>query len=87
MKVRPEYDLDATGRNMRRIRTERNLSVDDVRRYMKLESVQAVYKWELGRCFPSADNLMALAELYEVHPAELLVRNDIVQRRNERCCC
>ena len=50
-------------------------------------SRQAVYKWELGRCFPSADNLMALAELYEVHPAELLVRNDIVQRRNERCCC
>ena len=79
MKERPEYDLIATGINLRRIRTERRFSVDDVRRYMKLGSVQAIYKWELGKCFPSADNLLALAELYEMNPAEILVRKENVK--------
>lgn len=74
MKQRPEYNLSATGKNLRRLRKERRLTVEDVRRYMKFSSVQAVYKWELGHCFPSADNLLALAELYEVSPAELLVK-------------
>lgn len=74
MKERPEYSLIATGEKMRQIRKERKLSVEDVRRYMKLGSVQAIYKWELGQCFPTADNLLALAELYEVEPRELLVK-------------
>ena len=83
MQERPEYDLAATGKNLRRIRTERMLSVDDVRRYMKLSSVQAIYKWERGGCFPSADNLLALAEFYEVNPAEILVRKDTVKDINK----
>ena len=71
---RPEYNLIATGKNMRRLRKERKLSVEDVRKYMKLGSVQAIYKWELGQCFPAADNLLALAELYQVNPTQLLIR-------------
>ncbi len=41
--------------------------------YMGFESTQAVYKWEAGKCFPQADNLIALAMLYNVSPSELLV--------------
>ncbi|MGN1156766.1 MAG: hypothetical protein ACI4TK_11350, partial [Agathobacter sp.] len=37
---------------------------------------QAVYKWEAGRCYPQADNLLALAKLYNVSPMELLVEED-----------
>ena len=39
---------------------------------------QAVYKWEAGKCFPQADNLIALAILYRVSPMELLVEEDLV---------
>ena len=74
MKERSEYDLIATGKNIRKIRKNRNFSVEYVRQYMKLESVQAIYKWEKGKCFPSADNLLALAELYEIDPVDMLIK-------------
>lgn len=31
-----------------------------------------------GKCFPQADNLIALAILYRVSPMELLVEEDLV---------
>ena len=45
---------------------------------MGFESTQAVYKWEAGKCYPQADNLVALAILYNVSPMELLVEEDLV---------
>mgnify|MGYP002540628108 FL=1 len=45
---------------------------------MGVESAQAVYKWEAGKCYPQADNLVALAILYHVSPMELLVEEDLV---------
>lgn len=74
MKKRPEYNLKATGRNMRRLREKKHLSVDAVRKYMGLASVQSIYRWELGCNFPTADNLLALAELYGVNPASMLIK-------------
>jgi len=52
--------------------------VRQVVEYMGFESTQAVYKWEAGRCYPQADNLLALAKLYNVSPMELLVEEDTV---------
>lgn len=69
---RPYFDLAASGRKMRMIRKERNISVEQVRRYMGFESVQAIYKWERGECLPQADTLIALSLLYQVNPIELL---------------
>lgn len=40
---------------------------------MELESTQAIYKWEQGRCFPTVDNFAALARMYDMHVEELLV--------------
>lgn len=76
MMKRPQFDLAASGRRMRSIRRERKLSVRQVMEYMGFESTQAVYKWETGKCFPQADNLLALAVLYQVSPMELLVEED-----------
>ena len=69
---RPHFDIVASGARMRAIRQERKISV------MGFESTQAVYKWEAGKCFPQADNLIALAILYRVSPMELLVEEDLV---------
>lgn len=76
MKKRPEYNLNATGENLRRLREEKHFSAEDVRRYMGLASVQSVYSWERGENFPAADNLLALAELYEVSPTRMLVKEN-----------
>jgi transcriptional regulator with XRE-family HTH domain len=63
---------------MKEIRKQRNISVKQVMEYMGFESTQAVYKWEAGKCYPQADNLVALAILYNVSPMELLVEEDLV---------
>ena len=52
------------------------ISVKQVMEYMGFESTQAVYKWEAGKCYPQADNLVALAILYKVSPMELVVEED-----------
>lgn len=75
---RPHFDIVASGAQMRSIRQERKISVKQVMEYMGFESTQAVYKWEAGKCFPQADNLIALAILYRVSPMELLVEEDLV---------
>ena len=68
---RPHFDIVASGERMRQIRRQRNISVKQVMEYMGFESTQAVYKWEAGKCYPQADNLVALA-------IELLVEEDLV---------
>ena len=60
MEVRPEYDFKVIGRNLRTLRLANHLSVEDVRDYMQLGTVQAVYKWERGDGLPQADTLIAL---------------------------
>lgn len=69
---RPEYDMKKMGQKMKYYRKLRGFTVEDVREYMQFSSVQAIYKWESGKCFPSADNLLALAELYQVNPIDLM---------------
>lgn len=80
---RPYFDMEASGRKMREVRKACKLSVKQVVEYMGFESTQAVYKWEAGKCFPQADNLIALAMLYNVNPLELLVEEDLV---SSSCC-
>ena len=75
---RPRFDIVASGERMKEIRKQRNISVKQVMEYMGFESTQAVYKWEAGKCYPQADNLVALAILYNVSPMELLVEADLV---------
>jgi transcriptional regulator with XRE-family HTH domain len=75
---RPRFDIVASGARMKAIRKQRNISVKQVMEYMGFESTQAVYKWEAGKCYPQADNLVALAILYNVSPMELLVEEDLV---------
>lgn len=75
---RPHFDIVASGARMRAIRQERKISAKQVMEYMGFESTQAVYKWEAGKCFPQADNLIALVILYRVSPMELLIEEDLV---------
>ena len=89
MIKRPEYDLKRTGEQIRKLRRERNISVDQIREYMKFGSSQAIYKWEKGQCFPQADNLLALAKLFDVNPNEIMVEKitHIESKIMNMICC
>ena len=67
MVCRPEYNMKVVGQNLKRLRVAKNLSVDDVREYLCLGSVQAVYKYERGMSYPQADTMFALMELYNAN--------------------
>ncbi|MBR3636346.1 MAG: helix-turn-helix transcriptional regulator [Lachnospiraceae bacterium] len=69
---RREYDLETIGRNLRRLRKAKNLTVDEVREYLRLGSVQAVYKYERGLSYPQADTMFALMELYEANLYDII---------------
>lgn len=77
MKYRPEYDLHVVGANLRRLREAKHLSVEYVREYLMLGSVQAVYKYERGISYPQADTLLALMHLYDAAPEEI-VRGSVI---------
>ena len=77
MRMRPEYDLQVVGQNLKRLRIAKNLSVEDVRAYLCLGSVQAIYKYEKGKGYPQADTMFALMELYGAGI------NDIVMKHEE----
>lgn len=64
MLVRPEYNFKTIGSNLRKLRQANALSVEQVREYLQLGSVQAIYKWERGLGLPQADTLIALMVLY-----------------------
>lgn len=65
MKTYPILDLQATGRQIKRIRMEKQISITDICEYMGFENPQAVYKWQRGESLPSVDNLFALSRLFE----------------------
>lgn len=67
MICRPEYDMKVVGYNLKRLRVAKNLSVDDVRQYLQLGSVQAIYKYEKGKSYPQTDTMFALMELYDAN--------------------
>lgn len=76
MKYRPEYDLKVIGENLKRLRKEKSLSVEEVREYLRLGSVQAVYKYEQGKGYPQTDTMLALMELYDAELKDIIYEHE-----------
>lgn len=88
----PVIDLEATGRNILRLRTQRGLTVRDLQTYFGFEEPQAIYKWQKGKSLPSVDHLYALSTLLEVPMEEILVSrsaklNQMIGEQQESTCC
>ena len=69
----PVIDMKKAGKNIQKLREERGLTVNDVRRYINLDSPQAIYQWQRGIALPSVDHLLALSMLFEVRMENILV--------------
>lgn len=72
MRKHPEYSAEIVGRNLRSLRIRNGYSVENVKDYLGVGSVQAIYKYEKGKGFPSAEALLALMELYGAEVADLV---------------
>ncbi|MBR2702081.1 MAG: helix-turn-helix transcriptional regulator [Erysipelotrichaceae bacterium] len=69
----PRIDMVNTGINITKLRKANNLSVKEVQEVLGFNSPQALYKWERGDCLPTLDNLVILAELFQVTLNEILI--------------
>ncbi len=69
----PVIDMNATGRNITKMRKEAGLSVRDLQIFFGFATPQAIYKWQHGTAMPTIDNLVALAMIFDVSVDEILV--------------
>ena len=51
-------DMEATGKNIARLREENGLSVKDLQNIFGFATPQAIYKWQRGQALPTVDNLV-----------------------------
>ena len=75
-KQYPTINLEATGRQIMKLRKAKGLTVRDVQDYFGFEAPQAIYKWQKGTTLPSVDNLFALSALLEVTVNDILISNN-----------
>jgi len=85
MKYRTEYDLKVIGKNLKRLREQHHLTVEQLREYLCLGSVQAIYKYEAGVGYPQADTMLALMELYGVGVNDI-VKSQEGELSSPSCC-
>lgn len=71
MKI-PVINLPMTGAKINLLRKKANLSVKDIQKIFGFESPQAIYKWIHGRNLPTVDNLIILAEIFNVTVDDIL---------------
>ena len=72
MTTIPTINTVETGRNIRRLRRDRGLSIQDVQNAL-LVNRQTVFKWQRGDTLPTLDNLVILAELFNVKLDDIVV--------------
>ncbi len=69
----PVIDMNATGRNITKMRKEAGLSVRDLQIFFGFATPQAIYKWQHGTALPTVDNLAILAVLFGVKIDDILI--------------
>ena len=71
MKI-PIIDVPMTGAKIDLLRKKANLSVKDIQEVFGFKNPQAIYKWIHGRSLPTVDNLIILAEIFNVTVDDIL---------------
>lgn len=66
-------DMQATGKNITKLRIERGLSVKDLQEEFGFATPQSIYKWQQGQAMPTIDNLFMLARIFEVSVENIVV--------------
>lgn len=68
----PTIDIVATGQNINALRIKANMSVKDMQVVFGFTTPQAIYKWIHGMNLPTIDNMVILAEMFNVTVDEII---------------
>lgn len=69
----PNVNLSATGKRLRKLRMDANISVEQLQKIFGFNNPTTIYKWESGRCLPDINNMFVLKSLYEVSLESIFV--------------
>ena len=67
-----------TGEKIKKIRLDNNMTQDEFAEKLNVTRV-AVSKWELGKSYPSIENLKTICSLFNVSSSDLLEENEEVK--------
>lgn len=68
----PTINLAMTGVKIDSLRKKANMSVKDLQKIFGFSTPQAIYKWIYGKSLPSIDNLLILADVFDVSIEDIL---------------
>lgn len=66
-------DMEKTGKKIKEIRKRSGMTIRQVQEACGISAV-AVCKWQNGQAMPTLDNLIILADLWDVKMDDLIVR-------------
>lgn len=75
----PIIDVEKFGNRLKKLCAQKQITANDLKDFLNLGSVQAVYLWMEGKRLPSLDNLYALSRYLEV-PVDTLLCDDNLLR-------
>lgn len=72
----PIIDMAATGKRIAALRDAAGLTVRDLQDILGFANPQAIYKWQHGTALPTLDNLVILANTFDVAMDDIIVVED-----------
>jgi len=72
----PTINMVKTGKNIVKLRKKNGMTVKELQDIFGFTTPQAIYKWQQGLALPSIDNLVVLANVFQVHIDEILVLDE-----------
>lgn len=67
-----QIDIKKTGRKIKALCKERNITVKDIQKELYIGAFQTVYDWFSGKSLPSLDNLFRLSKMLNVHMEDMI---------------
>ena len=66
-------NMTATGANIKNMMKARNIKVKDVQAVCGFGTPQAIFKWMRGDAVPTIDNLIILADMFDVPIDKIII--------------
>ena len=74
---KPVLDMAATGAKIKNLMGERGISVRDLQSLFNFPYAQAIYNWLSGKNMPTIDNLVVLAQVFDVRIDDLIATRTV----------
>ena len=69
----PIIDVKATGNNIKNIIKSKGFKISDVQARCGFNTPQAIFKWLRGDAVPTIDNLIILADMFDVPIDKIII--------------